>query len=137
MLALYTRSLRHNSSLASTAATTAVNISATGILGRVVFGESTSLQWWAGATSILLGSFFINRCVPGGRGLVERSGCMGWGILPPLCNALPAPSPAFLCSAQKKAAAAAGGPAEPAKEEEEEQEAAGRQPARRRRTRRD
>ncbi|PRW58196.1 tRNA pseudouridine synthase A [Chlorella sorokiniana] len=61
MLALYSRSLRHNSSLASTAATTAVNISATGLLGRAVFGEATSLQWWAGAVTILIGSFLINR----------------------------------------------------------------------------
>lgn len=44
MLILYTRSLRYNSSLACTAATTAVNISATGLLGSALFGEATSLQ---------------------------------------------------------------------------------------------
>jgi drug/metabolite transporter (DMT)-like permease len=39
----------------------AVNISATGLLGKAVFGEATSLQWWVGATSILVGSVLINR----------------------------------------------------------------------------
>ncbi len=61
MLILYGRSLRYNSSLASTAATTAVNISATGWLAHWVFGERTSVQWWVGATTILVGSYFINR----------------------------------------------------------------------------
>ncbi|KAL4430814.1 hypothetical protein ABPG75_006070 [Micractinium tetrahymenae] len=61
MLILYTRSLRYNSSLACTAATTAINISATGLLGAALFGEATSLQWWVGASSILVGSVFINR----------------------------------------------------------------------------
>lgn len=61
MLILFTRSMRYNSSLACTACTMVVNISATGLLGRTLFGESTSLQWWVGASSILVGSIFINR----------------------------------------------------------------------------
>lgn len=61
MLVLYSRALRYNSSLACTASTTAVNISATGLLGHLVFGEATSLQWWVGASSIFLGSFLISR----------------------------------------------------------------------------
>ena len=61
MLVLFSRSLKYNSSLASTAATTAVNITATGLLGRLAFGEAASLQWWVGASAILGGSFLINR----------------------------------------------------------------------------
>ncbi|KAI3433669.1 hypothetical protein D9Q98_003478 [Chlorella vulgaris] len=61
MMVLYTRALRYNSSLASTAATTAVNITATGLLGKLVFGEMTSLQWWVGASSIFVGSILIGR----------------------------------------------------------------------------
>jgi drug/metabolite transporter (DMT)-like permease len=61
MLVLYSRALRHNSSLACTATATAANISASGLLGRAVFGEPTSLQWWVGASTILVGSFLINR----------------------------------------------------------------------------
>lgn len=52
MLILYTRSLRYNSSLACTAATTAVNISTTGLLGSALFGEATSLQVGEAGTEV-------------------------------------------------------------------------------------
>lgn len=112
MLALYSRSLRHNSSLASTAATMAINISATGLLGRAVFQEATSLQWWAGAVTILLGSFLINRS--------QKS--------QPAAAAAAAPAGAGGTAAAQPAQAA---------EEEEEEEAVAKRGGARRRTRRD
>lgn len=59
MVVLYTRALRSTTSLQATVATLAVNITATGFLGRAVFGEGTSLQWWIGASTILAGTYFI------------------------------------------------------------------------------
>lgn len=59
MLACYNRSLLYTSSLAATTAATAVNITATGLLGRLAFGEQTSARWWAGVTCIWLGSLLL------------------------------------------------------------------------------
>lgn len=118
MMVLYGRSLRHQSSLASTAATTAINISATGLLGRAVFGEATSLQWWAGASSIFLGSFLVSRAQKKAAGEAE---------------AAPAVAAAAQPAATRKAAKAAAAPAAA----DEEEEGPARRAGARRRVRRD
>jgi drug/metabolite transporter (DMT)-like permease len=59
MLTLYSKSLSHTPSLQATVATLSSNILFTGQLGKVVFGEKINLSWWVGASTILLGSYFI------------------------------------------------------------------------------
>ncbi|KAJ9590709.1 hypothetical protein L9F63_016225 [Diploptera punctata] len=50
-----------SSSLQATVSSTAVNYIFSALLGLVVFGETTSLQWWCGASLILIGLIFISR----------------------------------------------------------------------------
>ncbi|KDR17550.1 transmembrane protein 42 [Zootermopsis nevadensis] len=50
------------SSLPPTVTSTAVNYVSSALLGRLVFGEATTLLWWGGATLVMLGLMLI--CKP-------------------------------------------------------------------------
>lgn len=58
-LALLTHALRRTSSLAATSAASAANIAATGALGRLVFGETTSRAWMAGVACLWAGALLL------------------------------------------------------------------------------
>jgi hypothetical protein len=61
MLVLFSRSLRYLTSLQASAASIATNIVMTGQLGRLVFGETVNVSWWIGASTIVIGTFFIKK----------------------------------------------------------------------------
>ena len=54
-LALFSAALRRTASLQATAAAVAANISASGLLGWSVYGETIPLQWWVGLGCLTLG----------------------------------------------------------------------------------
>ncbi|XP_069669004.1 transmembrane protein 42 isoform X2 [Periplaneta americana] len=47
------------SSLPATVTSTAVNYITSALIGRIVFGEATSLLWWVGATLVVSGLTLI------------------------------------------------------------------------------
>jgi len=59
MLAFYSASLRHTTSLRATACSVAINIMFSGLLGRFIFGEALPLQWWLGLASLFLGILLV------------------------------------------------------------------------------
>lgn len=103
MLALYSRSLRHNSSLASTAATTAANISATGLLGRLVFGEVR-----AGIVMLRKGGWQLVNCSAAGELVCRCTASSVHGLDSLSAAGCPRTLPACPCGALPSALPAAG-----------------------------
>ncbi|KAB0795754.1 hypothetical protein PPYR_09815 [Photinus pyralis] len=59
---LYVKALQStNSTLTATVLSSAVNYLLSAILGYIVFGEITSLLWWTGLSSVLVGVVLITQ----------------------------------------------------------------------------
>ncbi|XP_017291586.1 transmembrane protein 42-like [Kryptolebias marmoratus] len=65
MWTMFSKALRHCSSSArATVTTTASNFISSGILGRVIFGETHSALWWTGISLTLCGLLALHASTP-------------------------------------------------------------------------
>ncbi|CAG8445279.1 14719_t:CDS:2 [Funneliformis caledonium] len=61
MWTFFTKALnKSSSSLQVTVLNTATNFCMTAVLGNIIFGEILSLQWWIGASLIVIGTLLVN-----------------------------------------------------------------------------
>ncbi|PKK64636.1 hypothetical protein RhiirC2_666035, partial [Rhizophagus irregularis] len=62
MWTFFTKALnKSSSSLQVTVLNSATNFCMTAILGNIIFGETLSLQWWFGASLIVIGTLLVNK----------------------------------------------------------------------------
>ncbi|GBC03865.1 hypothetical protein RclHR1_05380002 [Rhizophagus clarus] len=62
MWTFFTKALnKSSSSLQVTVLNSATNFCMTAILGNIIFGEALSLQWWFGASLIVIGTLLVNK----------------------------------------------------------------------------
>uniref|UniRef100_A0A1A7YJV0 Transmembrane protein 42 n=1 Tax=Iconisemion striatum TaxID=60296 RepID=A0A1A7YJV0_9TELE len=65
MWTMFSKALRHASSSAgATVTTTASNFICSGLLGRLVFGETHTCLWWAGISLTLCGLLVLHAATP-------------------------------------------------------------------------
>ncbi|CAI2167314.1 8122_t:CDS:2 [Funneliformis geosporum] len=64
MWTFFTKALnKSSSSLQVTVLNSATNFCMTAVLGNIIFGETLSLQWWFGASLIVIGTLLINKSI--------------------------------------------------------------------------